>query len=111
MNFRQKKKEEYDEVYENLEELNKLILNNIIEDKGKVDKEDLDKIKKMLPNITNENLEEGGATMADGETRYCVLWNYDSNEKIMLFTSENKTIKNNNINTRELIDLIEKYNI
>ena len=105
------KEKEYNDADENLQELNELILDNVTEYKGIVNKEDLKKIKEMLPNITNKNLEESDATMADGGTTSCVLWNYDSNEKIILYTSGNRTIRNNNADAKELTNLINKYTI
>ena len=105
------KEKEYDDADENLQELNELILDNVTEYKGIVNKEDLKKIKEMLPNITNKNLEESDATMADGGTTSCELWNYDSNEKIILYTSGNRTIRNNNADAKELTNLINKYTI
>ena len=106
------KKEEYNDAYKNLQKLNELILDNVTEYKGIVNKEDLKKIKELLPNITNKTLEERESySMADGGTTSYELWNYDSNEKIILYTSGNRTIRNNNANAEELTNLINKYTI
>lgn len=104
------KKEEYNDAYKNLQKLNELILDNVTEYKGIVNKEDLKKIKEMLPNITNKTLEERELySMADGGTTSCVLWNYDLNEKIILSTNGNSIKRNNNANAEELENLINKY--
>ena len=104
------KEKEYNDADENLQELNELILDNVTEYKGIVNKEDLKKIKEMLPNITNKTLEERELySMADGGTTSCVLWNYDLNEKIILSTNGNSIKRNNNANAEELENLINKY--
>ena len=104
------KEKEYDDADENLQELNELILDNVTEYKGIVNKEDLKKIKEMLPNITNKTLEERELySMADGGTTSCELWNYDLNEKIILSTNGNSIKRNNNANAEELENLINKY--
>ena len=93
-----------------MQKLNELILDNVTEYKGIVNKEDLKKIKELLPNITNKTLEERESySMADGGTTSCELWNYDLNEKIILSTSGNSIQSNNNANAEELENLINKY--
>ena len=103
------KKEEYNDAYKNLQKLNELILDNVTEYKGIVNKEDLKKIKELLPNITNKTLEERESYMVDGAAISYQLWNYDLNEKIILSTSGNSIQSNNNANAEELENLINKY--
>ena len=105
------KKEEYNDAYKNLQKLNELILDNVTEYKGIVNKEDLKKIKELLPNITNKTLEERESYMVDGAAISYQLWNYDLNEKIILSTSGNSIQSNNNANAEELENLINKYTI
>ena len=103
------KEKEYNDADENLQELNELILDNVTEYKGIVNKEDLKKIKELLPNITNKTLEERESYMVDGAAISYQLWNYDLNEKIILSTSGNSIQSNNNANAEELENLINKY--
>ena len=103
------KEKEYNDADENLQELNELILDNVTEYKGIVNKEDLKKIKELLPNITNKTLEERESYMVDGAAISYQLWNYDLNEKIILSTNGNSIKRNNNANAEELENLINKY--
>ena len=96
--------------YDNIEERSKNILEHVTINKGKMNKNDLKKLKEELKNIENDTTGETSGMFDIGQTT-TEYYNYDTKEIITLESNGDYNEINNSQNIQDVLLILEEYDI
>lgn len=107
--FKKMDRKEYENVCENLNDLQNYILSGDAEFVNKVTNQDLKQMKTYMESINDAEYTEVASGGNDMGAQIIYLWKQDKNERILLRETGDWNRENTNENTKALIELVEKY--